>query len=407
MNPDDDSFLSAYLDDELDPADRLAIEGSIELSPRLAERLRSITQARDALIGLERPALPVDLGPALMARIDSGRRRPGPLARPAARFAFALSAFSSVAASLIFAIILLNQSLHETSKRPEVAAIPLDPIPAPRHHPEPVDAPILVETASPPPPTVAMAGGSLSSNQAALKEFGLVPGDDDRRIVGAILGRSHVRGIVIETDVIDAADRVSELIRQDPRGMPEFGRISIRQEIILDPDHTGPAEVFAVPIDERGRRTFVERLRKSFPDLIEEGRSKPSLVASLGETERVAVFRGIQAAPLGEPPDHLAPFIANRDLDRPPLFLETDRWPARFPGPAGPGLLPAQPPVGLVNGTSNGPNVSGQGSEFVGPPDLMAMAPPRPGERVTLLVWVTRPTSSHRPVDPSPSDPSP
>ncbi len=407
MNLDDESFLSAYLDDELDPADRLAVEWSLESSPRLAERLRSIAQARDALIGLERPALPVDLGFALMARLDSGRHRPGPLARPAARFAFALSALSSVAASLIFAIILLNQSLHETPERPEVAVIPHAPFPAPRHHPEPVDAPVLVEAAAPPAPLLAMTGGLPSPSSDGPRESSLTTGEDERRIVGAILGRPHVRRIVIETDVIDAAERVRNLIRQDPRGTPEFGRISIRQEIILDPDHAGPAEVFAVPIDERGRRSVVDRLRKSFPDLIEEGRSKPSLVAGLGETERVAIFRSIQAAPLGEPPPHLAPFIANRDLDRPPLFLEADRWPTRFPGPAGPGLLPAQLPVGLVNGTSNGPNASGQVSEFVGPPDLMNMAPPRPGERVTLLVWVTRPTSPHRPVDPSPSDQSP
>ena len=38
-----------------------------------------------------------------------------------------------------------------------------------------------------------------------------------------------------------------------------------------------------------------------------------------------------------------------------------------------------------------GPRPVALDDEFVGPPDFGRKAPPGPGERLTLLVWVTRP----------------
>ena len=84
MNLDDDSYLSAYLDDELDPADRLAIEWSVESSPPLGEQLRSLCLARDSVAGLDRPGIPCDLAPLVVARLLPTVERPEsrPWARP-------------------------------------------------------------------------------------------------------------------------------------------------------------------------------------------------------------------------------------------------------------------------------------------------------------------------------------
>ena len=273
MNLDDDSHLSAYLDDELDPADRLAVEWSIESSPRQAEQLRSIALTRDAVAGLDRPAIPRDLAPVLGARIASNRRKGRH--RSPAQVALAITGFagfSAIAASLILAQILLFQSTHPSPDRPIALVQPIEPAPAP------VPAPRTHSIVPSVPDSVpAPASAKLVQN---VKEFlpeppvapPVPPGEaaerDDRRVIGGILGRSHVRRIVIVTDVIDASEKVRALIAQGGRETPEFGRISIGQEIIIDPDHAEAAEVFAVPIDERGRRSFVDSApaRLSRPD---------------------------------------------------------------------------------------------------------------------------------------------
>ena len=127
--------------------------------------------------------------------------------------------------------------------------------------------------------------------------------------------------IVIVTEVVDdASEKIKVLIEQDARQTPEFGRISICQNLVIDPDRPEAAEVFAVPMDEGGRRSFIERLQGMFPNRGEEGRSNPDLVTQRSEVGQVAVFRGAEAAPLGDPPFPIRQFIANREPE-PPAFI--------------------------------------------------------------------------------------
>jgi hypothetical protein len=389
MNLDDESHLSAYLDDELDPPDRLAVEWSIESSPPLADQLRSIALARDAVAGLDRPAIPCDLAPALGARIASNRRTTR--RRTPARVVLAISGFagfSAIAATLLFALYRLNESLHPSADRPIAIVQATDPAPAPRTH--------IVEPSAPEPipalPSPVLVLNEKDSSPKSPLDPPVPPSEaverDSRQVISGILGRSHVRRIVIVTDVIDASERVKALIAKGGRETPEFGRISITQEIVIDPDHAEAAEVFAVPIDERGRRSFVERLQRSFPDLIEEGQSTPELVTQLTEVGHVAVFRGLKAAPLGDPPSDLPEFIANREGERNPFVFDADRPSLDFGQSSRPGSIKRFQTVKA----DGGPGSSGTGSEFIGPPDVDRKAPPKPGERVTLLVWVTRPS---------------
>ncbi|MBX6314748.1 MAG: zf-HC2 domain-containing protein, partial [Isosphaeraceae bacterium] len=46
MNLDDESLLSAYLDGELDPARRLAVEAALLSRPQLAARLQDLARVR-------------------------------------------------------------------------------------------------------------------------------------------------------------------------------------------------------------------------------------------------------------------------------------------------------------------------------------------------------------------------
>lgn len=402
MNLDDVSHLSAYLDDELDPAARLAVEWSIESSPPLADQLRSIAQAREVVTQLDRPTIPRDLAPTVVARIASDHRNPR-LRPRAARVAAVISGLvgiSAVAASLIFALIKLNESLHPSPERPLVASNDAEPVLTPRHHSIPASSDLVSNPNPAPSPTALFENHPSSKPEIdppiVVKSSSpdpLVPSRelaqrDDRRVVDGILGRSHVRRILIVTDVIGAPETVRNLIAQEGRGTPEFGRISIRQEIVIDPDHAEAAEIFAVPIDERGRRSFVDRLRREFPNLIEEGKSNPELVTQLTEVGQVAVYRGLRAAPLGDPPADLPEYIANRQGEGDPVVIEANQGSIR------PNLVDRPAPTRPVEVAhqSDGPRPEIPDSEFVGPPDLDRKAPPKPGERVTLLVWVTRPS---------------
>ena len=345
MNLDDETYLSAYPDDELDPAERPAVEWAVESSPPLADQLRSIALARDAVAGLDRPSIPRDLGPALGARIAADRRRArlGALARPAG-VALAFSTFSAMAASLIFALILLHQAAPTIPRtRPDVVQnIGNDP--AHRTHPiQPSDpAPKPTEIVSTEP---VYAGPSPESRprRRDVLSLGRDPALPDgareqgyRRLISRMLERPRVRRIVIVTDIQDAPDLVQELIRDDARQTPEFGRISICQDIVVDADRAEPAEVFAVPMDGRVRRSFVDRLRRQFPGLVEEGESKPELVTQLSEVGRVAVFRGTEAAPLGEPPLDVQPVHRQPD-DRSSARDHIARARSRTPGRPPPG----------------------------------------------------------------------
>jgi hypothetical protein len=392
MNLDDESYLSAYLDDELDPAERQAVEWSVESSPPRADQIRSIAQVREAVAGLDRPAIPRDLGPALAARIARNHRlAPPPLfLRPArlARVASAFVGFATVAASLIFAVVRLYQPLHESPEVPVVASNEIDS--THRNHPiEPsriveipasTSLPLLARDST--PSALELVHEAVASPPPVPDAIELPGSRDERRLVGDMLARTHVRRVLIVTDVIDAPDRVRRLIAESGREASEFGRISIRQELVIDPEHAEAAEVFAVPIDERGRRALVDRLQKHFSDLVEEGPSSPELVTQLSEVGQVAVFKGLKAAPLGDPPGDIPGLIAHRETDPLPGIFEANRT-----------RLVGSKVVAKNTGVGVWPDGIEEGADaFVGPLDPRRKPPPRPGDRVTLLVWVTHPS---------------
>ena len=55
MNLDDESVLSAYLDDELDAARRRQVAACLQSDPRLVQRLRDLALIRDLVAGLGSP----------------------------------------------------------------------------------------------------------------------------------------------------------------------------------------------------------------------------------------------------------------------------------------------------------------------------------------------------------------
>ncbi len=378
MNQDDESYLSAYLDDELDPADRLAVIWSVETSPASAEQLRALATARDAVAGLGRPPAARDLAPAVVAHLSAARRRSllRALARPG-RVAAAVACLMTMAASLAIALVLLHRSTHPLALHPEIA-LESTSSPAPRNHPiDPIATP-------PAPPSTSVASLLVPPTRPEARP---AAGPDDegrerevRRRVDRMLGSPDVRRVLIVTDEVGASDRIRDLIRQDARKDPDFARIRIATGIVLDPARPEEAEVFAVVLDEPGCGPFLDRLQGIFPGMEVEGEASPALVTQLTEVGRVAIFPGIEASPLVDPPAGVATLGVKQDAPKP------DIYDLHAPDLVGAGRAPEGPVPPVVRA---GPAIGREAVVGPGPagPGLVTRA----DGPVTLLVWVTRP----------------
>src|SRR5262245_32276816 len=75
MKPEDEPFLSAFLDGELDPDQRAAVESALISSPILAEHLRRLASVRELVANLPRHPARRDLSKAVLERIRQRSER--------------------------------------------------------------------------------------------------------------------------------------------------------------------------------------------------------------------------------------------------------------------------------------------------------------------------------------------
>ena len=68
MTSDDDSFLTAYMDGQLDGDQQRRVEANLIANPQLAEQLRGLTVLRDLVAGLAHDAT-VNVVPEVMEQI--------------------------------------------------------------------------------------------------------------------------------------------------------------------------------------------------------------------------------------------------------------------------------------------------------------------------------------------------
>jgi len=326
MNLDDESQLSAFLDDELDPGDRPVVAWSVESSPLLAQQLAEFQATQTLIQGLDRPSIPLDLSAAILTRIT--RANPPKVRRSTAgvaRFAASLVGVASVAASLMLAIALLHKTLHQ-SLAPVVVADGADSLrshPSDNTPPSAVPAPAANVAAvkpaaplAPQPAVVALAPLSLRKQpqgrvveppKAADAELAR-PGQVD-----ALLGHRKVVRALIITDALDqSARKVQAMIEQDGAREPDFGRITLARGIVIDPDQPGEAEVFSMVVNESGLPPFLDRLRAAFPSMTFAPDTEPTLVTQLTEVGQVAVFADVRPARLGLPPRDVQALVATK-----------------------------------------------------------------------------------------------
>ncbi len=81
-----------------------------------------------------------------------------------------------------------------------------------------------------------------------------------------------------------------------PRRTPSYGRFTVSQGIIVDPEHPGEATVYAVVMDAQELSALRAKLLEAFPANVEEAEPKPEVVTELAEVGRVSVFPGVTVA---------------------------------------------------------------------------------------------------------------
>ena len=344
MNPDDESALSAFLDDELDPGDRQSFAWAIESSPALARQLADLQATQAALHGLDRPTIPVDLTAAILTRAATLKQPRRPARAGVPRFAAMLAGVASLAACLIFAIIMIHEATHETTAP---ALIAEQPAPSDRTHPssealadqeqplvaaraasrsniERVDMPAPAPLPAPEPVAAAPAGPVKVAQARAAVAEAAEPASLPAERVDAMVGQGKLLRALIVTDSVDRdAATVQDLIKRDGARRGGFGRLTVAQGIVVDPNHPGAAEVYAVTIDRPGADPFLDRLRAAFPGLAVDHDPEPALVTSLAEVGSVVLFGDDGAPRLGNPPTDLRSHVAAKAQPDADLILRS------------------------------------------------------------------------------------
>ncbi|WP_158633430.1 anti-sigma factor family protein [Tautonia sociabilis] len=104
MSQFDETLLSAYLDDELDPESRREVEEAMRADPRLSRELGELARVRGLVEGLRRPLEAPDVSGEVLARIA--------LERAPTRALPPIAAASALAAAALLVLFFLGSRPH-------------------------------------------------------------------------------------------------------------------------------------------------------------------------------------------------------------------------------------------------------------------------------------------------------
>lgn len=299
MNLDDETYLSAYLDGELDPATRLRIEAALEASPRLSERLGELAAVRTLLGSLPRPTAGADLAPAVLARVAGlrpGGSLPWMLRSPQVR-----SRLLTMGAGLAAAAALL------VALRATIEPAPVGP-PAPLASP----AAAIANAAPPPaqPPRLVEAPAPVVPIAPAVAPPQPSPGErvEDRRLLGALLDRQPVRRLVVPVASLSPGElsRIEQVLADTPRQDAMWGELRLDPGLVLDEGNPAGAVLYLALLDGREINRLRANLRNELgaePPAVEL--VAPELLTQLCDVGTIR-FPGPRAASvLDDPPAEL------------------------------------------------------------------------------------------------------
>jgi hypothetical protein len=301
MIPDDESLLSAYLDGQLGPDERHAVEAALLADPRLAEELRGLAVLRDLLAGLPRES-PADLTSRVMRRV----RRRALLGRAGGLIAWGpvrAAGLVAVAAGVLAALVL--PWLH-LGRGPGGAGTPVL-VGGPT-----VERPRPGISAERWPSFTRHADGDRKDRPAgpegprrSLPEPAGRPATarDDLVRVREYLDHPQLRHLFLVADPGDGSDerRVASVVEETTRF--NYYKITISQGIVLDPRHPDEATVFALVVDPRELDNLRDRLRAALSDRVEEQPAEPGVLTRLADLGEVQACSPSPTADINIPRD--------------------------------------------------------------------------------------------------------
>jgi anti-sigma factor RsiW len=359
MNPDDETFLTAYLDGELAPAELARVEQALRSDPNLADRLGELARVRDLVAGLPRPPAPFDLSASVVRRLAPAParvRRFGPRGgRFASYWEVALSAAAVFLAAGFVGYLALLRDLHGPAKRAGRMAVVSAPAPAPA----PAAAPAVAErpAARPRAQPSARKGGRVSPAAAGTQVTAA-----EQEQFRAMIDSPNLKRIFFVVDAVGghAGERVGELVDSLPRADSVYACMTIVPNVVVDPSHPGAAKVFAVALTDPELRQVRDQLHEAFPNGVEEAEPDPAVVTQLADVGQVSLLPGTAVADLESPAETEARIAIKDRHDGDPVEgaegAEAALTPERYrsaPAPyvdqrrrgAGPALA-ARPPAG-------------------------------------------------------------
>lgn len=341
----DDSLLTAYLDGELDSAQRLMVQAALLDSPELAERLQSLASVRSLLGAMARPTLEADLSGPIDRELGARAQR---------RHLRVRVASLAAAAVLMLAVVPL---FRDWPDRPEPRRIP-DRSVAVVHQPPPTirartDVPR--RDTEPPAPAVptALAAGPPPSRPGP-------PAEPDLDRLRALLLQGEAepaRRVVVVIDSLNpdllaqVRGAVLETVRQDSL----WGEIPVGANLV-DPSLHDEAFVFAMRMDDSEYAHFEQHLRRRIPGSVAhlENESPDPLV-----TERLAaltpslVAHVPAASRLTSPPPDLGATARHASLE--PSLSPGEGTPGRLPIPSAVDLTAPPAPAPTAPADTHGP----------------------------------------------------
>ncbi len=286
MNPDDEIFLSAYLDGELNPREQLRVESLLRSDPRLAARLHHLASVRELVAGLSRPLPPHDVSTMVVARLREQQERRFWKRPFGGRPASVIAGVSAAAALILMVVGFALRSSEDHAVRGPLAARHI----ATNRPQASLPTPVEVSTVRPASPN---ALSQPRHSDRSTEDLALATQSEDQ--FRRILDNPNLKRIFIVTDQIGgrASEKVNKLVEYMPRIDSTFARVTIAEGIIIDPKHPGEAQVFAVAVNDQELRQLRGDLQNAFPDgSVEEEQPEPALVTQLADIGQVSILPG-------------------------------------------------------------------------------------------------------------------
>jgi len=291
MNLDQETFLTAYLDGELDAGQGRWVESALQTDARLGGHLRDLGAVRDLVANLPRPSAPVDAAALVLARLRD-RQAAGPygLWRDIARWPDTRLARVGAAIAAAAAVILLAVPFGLDRPQPRPDAVD----PSGVRRPAPTDGLAFQPTATPDGPTTRPVTAEYPLPAHELRHA------QDQLAVRDLLDHEHLGPVfkVTASPALNPVRQVDDLLAQTSMRQAGYGRLAVSQEVAIDPEHPGDATVFVVVLDDGELGRLRSKLLEVFQDAVRESKGRPEVVTQLADVGPADLRPGVAVADL-------------------------------------------------------------------------------------------------------------